>query len=202
MVFKFSICLKTDLLSFLEAFLLYELHIWVVSAQFSLSAVSDSVAQRTAARQASLSITNSRSLLKLVSVDSVIPSNHLILCRPLLLLHSMFPSSRVCSNESVICIRWTKYQRFSFSICPCSEYRGLISLRIDRFDLLENFFPSLLQLHSSKSSVLQCSSFFMIQLSHPHMTTEKTIVLTRCTFVGKVMPLIFNMLSRLVTAFL
>ena len=130
------------------------------------------------------------------------PSNHLILCHPLLLLHSIFPSIRVFPNESVLHIRWPKYQ--SFSINPSNEYSGLISFRIDWFGLLavKGTLKSLLQHHSSKASILQCLAFFMIQLSHPCMTTGKTIALTRWTFIGKVMSLLFNMLSRLVIAFL
>ena len=132
------------------------------------------------------------------------PSNHLILCHPLLLLPSIFPSIRVFSNESGLQIRWLKYWSFSFSISPFNEYSGLISFRIDWLDLLavQGTLKSLLQHHSSKASVLQDSVFFMIQLSHPYMTTGKTIVLTRWTFVGKVMSLLFNMLSRLVINFL
>ena len=158
----------------------------------------------TAACQASLSITNSRSLLKLMNTESVMPSNHLILCHPLLFLPSILPSIRVFSNESVICIRWPKYRNFSFSISPSNEYSGLISFRIYWFDLLadQGTLKSLLQHHSSKASILQCSAFFMVQLSHLYMTTEKTIALTRWIFVGKVIPLLFNMLSRLVITFL
>ena len=158
----------------------------------------------TVAYQASLSITNSWSLLKLMSIESVMPSNHLILCCPLLLLPSIFPSIMVFPNESVLHIRWPKYWRFSFSISPSSEYSGLISSRMDWLDLLEvqGTVKSLLQHHSSKASILQCSAFFMVQFSHPHMTTGKTIALTRWTFVGKVMSLLVNMLSRLVIAFL
>jgi len=132
------------------------------------------------------------------------PSNHLILCHPLLLLPSIFPSIRVFSNESVLCIRWPKYWSFSFSISPSNEYSGLVSFRMDWLDLLavQGTLRSLLQCHSSKASILQCSAFFTIQLSHPYMTTGKTIALTRQTFVNKVMSLLFNMLSRLVTAFL
>ena len=153
----------------------------------------------TAARRASLSITNSRSLLKLMSIDSVMPSNHLILCHPLLLLPSIFPSIRVFSNASVLRIRWPKYCSFSFSISPSNQYSGLISFRIDWLDLLavQGTLKSLLQHHSSKASILQCLAFFIVQLSHPYMTTGKTIVLTRQTFVGKVTSLLFNMLSRL-----
>ena len=132
------------------------------------------------------------------------PSNHLILCHPLLLLPSIFPSIRVFSNESVLHIRWPKYCSFSFSISPSSEYPGLISFRIDWFDLLavQGILKSLLQHHSSKASILQCSAFFIVQLSHPYMTIGKTIALTRWTFVDKVMSLLFNMLSRLVITFL
>ena len=158
----------------------------------------------TAAHQASLSITNSGSLLKLMSIESVIPSNHLILCCPLLLPPSIFPSIRVFSNESVHCIRWPKYWSFSFPISPSSEYPGLISSRMDWLDLLavQEALKSLLQHHSSKASILQCSVFFIVQLSHPYMTTWKTIALTRWTFVSEVMSLLFNMLSRLVITFL
>ena len=148
----------------------------------------------TAAHQASLSITNSQSLLKLMSIESVMPSNHLILCHPLLLPPSMFPSIRVFSNESLLRIRWPKYWSFSFSISPSHEYSGLISFRIDWLDLLavQGTLKSLLQHHSSKASVLQHSAFFIVQLSHPYMTTGKTIALTRQTFVGKVTSLPFN----------
>ena len=134
----------------------------------------------------------------------IMPSNHLILCRPIPLLPSIFPSIRVFSSESVLCIRWPKYWSFSFSITPSNEYSGLISFRIDWFDLLavQGTLKSLLQHHSSKSSILWCSAFFTVQLSHPYMTTGKTIALTRRTFVGKVMSLLFNMLSRLVITFL
>ena len=129
------------------------------------------------------------------------PSNHLILCRPLLLLPSVFPSIRVFSNESVLHIRWPKYWSFSFNISPSNEHPGLISFRMDCWLDLQGNLKSLLQHHSSKASVLRCSAFFIIQLSHPYMTTGKTIALTRRTFVSKVMSLLFNMLSRLVTAF-
>ena len=140
----------------------------------------------TAARQASLSITNSRSLLKLMSVELVMPSNHLILCRPLLLLPSIFPSIRVFSSESVLRIRWPEYWSFSFSISSASEYSGLISFRIDWFDLaVQGTLKSLLQHRSSKASILWRSAFFTVQLSHPYMTNGKTIALTRRTFVGK-----------------
>ena len=158
----------------------------------------------TAARQASLSITNSRSLLKLMSIESVMPSNYLILCHPLILLPSVFPSIYVFSNESVLHIRWPKYWSFSFTISPSNEYSGLISFRTEWLDLLavQRTLKNLLQHHSSKASILWCSAFFIVQLSHPYVTTGKTIALTRWTFVGKVMSLLFNMLSRLVTAFL
>ena len=158
----------------------------------------------TAACQASLSITNPQSLLKLVSIESMVPSNHLILSRPLLLLPSIFPSIRVFSNESVLLIRWPKYWSFSFTISPSNEYSGLISFRIDWLDLLaiQGTLKSLLQHPSLKASVLWCSAFFMVQLSHPYMTTGKTIALTRRIFVGKVMSLLFNILSRLVITFL
>ena len=157
-----------------------------------------------AAHQTSLSITNSWSLLKLMLIESVMPSNHLILCRPLLLPPSICPSIRVFSNESVLCIRWPKYWSFSFSTSPSNEYSGLISLRIDWLDLfaVQGTLKSLLQHHSSKASILQCSAFSILQLSHSYMTTRKTIALTRQISVGKVMSLLFNMLSRLVTAFL
>ena len=139
-----------------------------------------------------------------MSVELVMPSNHLILYRPLLLLPSIFPSIRVFSNESVLLIRWPKYWSFSFSISPFSEFSGLISFRIDWLDLLavQGILKSLLQHHSSKASIIRCSAFFIVQLSHPYMTTGKTIALTRQTFVGKVTSLLFNMLSRLVIAFL
>ena len=151
----------------------------------------------TAACQASLSFTISWSLFKLMSIESVMPSNHLILCHPLLLLPSIFPRIRVFSNESVLCIRWPKYWSFSFDISPSNEYSGLISFRIDRFDLLavQGTLKSLLQHYSSKASILQRSAFFMVQLSHPYTTTGKTIALTRRTFAGKVIYLLFNMLS-------
>ena len=139
-----------------------------------------------------------------MSVMSVIPSNHLILCYPLFLLPSNFPSIRVFSSESVPCIRWPEYWSFSFNISPSNEYSGLISFRIDWLDLLaiQRNLRSLLQNHSSKASVLQCSTFFIVQLSHAYMTTGKILALTRWTFVGKAMSLPFNMLSSLVIAFL
>ena len=146
--------------------------------------------------------TNSWSLLKLMSIKSVMPSNHLILCRLLLFLYSIFPSIRVFSNESVLHIRWPKY--WSLNASPSNEYSALISFRIDRFGLLavQGTLKSLFQHHSSKASILQCSTFFTVQLSHPYMTTGKNTALTRRTFVGKVMSLLFKMLSRLITALL
>ena len=169
-----------------------------------LSHVQLFVTPWTAARQASVSITNSRSLLKLMSIESVLPSNHLILCRPLLLPPSIFPSIRGFPNESVLHIRWPKYWSFSFSISPSSDYSGLISFRTDWLDLLavQGTLKSLLQHHSSNASILWCSALFIVQLSHPYMTSGKTIALTRWTFVGKVMSLLFNMLSSLVIPFL
>ena len=157
----------------------------------------------TAARQASLSFTISWSLLKLMSIESVMPSNHLILCS-LFLLPSIFPSIRVFSHESALCIKWPKYWSFSFSISPSNEYSGLISFSMDWLVLLavQGTLKGLLQHHSSKASVLRSSDFLMVQLSHPYMTTGKTIALTRWTFVGKVMSLLFNMLFRFVIAFL
>ena len=157
----------------------------------------------TTAHQASLSITNSQSLLKLMSIKSVMPSNYLILCHPLLLLPPISPSIRVFSNESALHMRWSKYLSFSFSISPSNEHPGLI-FRMDWLDLLavQGTLKSLLQQHSSKASVLHHSTFFIVQLSHPYMTTGKTIALTRWTLVDKVMSLLFNMLSRLVITFL
>ena len=158
----------------------------------------------TAAHQASLSITNSQSLLKLMPIESMMPSNHLILCRPLLFLPSIFPSIRVFSNESALRMRWPKYWSFSFNISPSNEHSGLISFRMDWLDLfaVQGTLKSLFQHRSLKASVLRCSAFYIVQLSHPYMTTGKTIVLTRWTFVDKVMSLLFNMLSRLVITFL
>ena len=158
----------------------------------------------TAARQASLPIASSRSLPKLMSIESVMPSNHLILCHPLLLLPSISPRIRVFSSESALCIRWPKYWSFSFNTSPSNEHPGLISFRMDWLDLLaiQGTLKSLLQHHSSKALILRCSAFFIAHLSHPYMTTGKTIALTRWTFVGKVMSLLFNMLSSLVIAFL
>ena len=154
-----------------------------------LSRVRLSATPWTAARQASLFITNSQSLLKLTSIESVMPSSHLILCHPLLLPPSIFPSIRVFSSESALHMRWPKYWSFSFNISPSNEHPGLISFRMDWLDLFEvqGTLKSLLQHHSSKASILWCSAFFTVQLSHPYMTTGKTIALIRRTFVGKVM---------------
>ena len=158
----------------------------------------------TAACQASLSFTISWSLLKLMSTGSVMPSNRLVLCCPLLLLSSVFPSIRIFCSESLLCIRWPKYWCFSFSISPSSEYSGLTSFTIDWFDLLavQGTLKNLLQHHNSKASILWCAAFFMVQLSHVYMTTGKTIALTVWTFVGKVVSLLLNMMSRCVTCFL
>ena len=153
----------------------------------------NSVTLWTAARLASLSITNSQSLLKLTSIESVMPSNHLILYYPHLFLPSVFPSIRVFSNESALCIRWPKYWSFRFNISPSNEHTGLISFRMDWLDLLaiQGILKSLLQHHSSKTAILWCSAFFIVQLSHPYMTTGKTIALSIRTFFGKVMSLVF-----------
>ena len=168
----------------------------------SLSHVQLFVTPWIAAYQASLSFTNSQSLLKLMSIELVMASNHLILCHPLLLLPSVFPSIRVFSHESALHIRWPKYWSFSFSISPSNEYSVLISFRMDWLDLLavQGTLKSLLQHHSSKASIHWHSAFFIVQLSHPYITTGKTIALTRHTFVGKVMSLLFSMLYRLVIA--
>ena len=177
---------------------------WVDVSVQSLSCVRLFATPWTAAHQASLSITNFQSSLKLISIELMMPSSHLILCCPLLLPPSIFPSIRVFSNESVFRIRWPKYWSFSFNISPSNEYSGLISFRMDWLDLLADHetLKSLLQHHSSKASILWHSAFFIVQLSHPYMTTGKTIALTRQTFVGKVMFLLFSMLSRLVITFL
>ena len=157
-----------------------------------------------AACQASLSITNSRSSLKLMSIESMMPSSHLILCHPILLLPPIPPSIRVFSSESTLRIRWPKYWSFSFSISPSNQHSGLISFRMDWLDLLavQGTLKSLLQHRSSKASILRCSAFFIVQLSHPYMTTGKNIALVSWTFAGEVMSLLFNMLSRLVITFL
>ena len=166
--------------------------------------MSDSLTPWTLALQASLSFTVSQSLFKLMSAESMMPSNHLILCHYHLLLPSIFFSIRVFSNQSALCIRWPNYWSFSFSINSSNEYSGLISFRIDWFDLLavQGSLKSLLQHHNLKASILWRSAFFMAQLSHPYLTTGKTIALTRRTFVGKVMSLLSNTLSRFVMAFL
>ena len=166
--------------------------------------MSDSVTPWITARQASLSITSSRSSLRLTSIESVMPSSHLILCRPLLLLPPIPPSIRLFSNESTLHMRWPKYWSFSFSVIPSKEHSGLISFRMDWLDLLavQGTLKNLLQHHSSKASILQHSAFFIVQLSHPYMTTGKTIALTRWSFVDKVMSLLFNMLSRFVITYL
>ena len=176
----------------------------IISSVQSLSQVRLFATPRIAALQASLSITNSRSSLKLMCIESVMPSSHLILCRPLLLLPPIHPSIRVFSNESTLRMRWPKYCSFSFSIIPSKEIPGLISFRMDWLDLLavQGTLKSLLQHHSSKAAILRLSAFFTVQLSHPYMTTVKTIALTRRTFVGKVLSLLLNMLSRLVITFL
>ena len=167
----------------------------------SLSSVQLFATPWTAAH---LTITNSQSLLNHVSIESVTPFCHFNLCCPLLLLPSIFPTIRLFYSESVLCIRWPKYWSFSFSISPPNEYSGQISFRMDWLDLLavQGTLKSLLQYHSSKPSILWCSVFFIVQLSHPYMTTGKIIALTRWTFVSKVMSLLFNMLSRLVITFL
>ena len=173
----------------------------ISSVQFSCSVVSDSLRPHELqhARPPCLSPTPPKAM----SIESVMPSNHLILCRPLL-LPSIFPSIRVFSNESAFCMRWPKDWSFSFNISPSNEHPGLVSFRMDWLDLLavQGTLKSLLQHHSSKASILWGSAFFIVQLSHPHMTTGKTIALTRQTFAGKVMSLLFNMLSRLVIIFL
>ena len=179
-----------------------------IKVQFSsvhlLSRVRLFLTPWTAECQASLSITNSQSLLKLMSIESVMPSNHLILCCPFLLPLPIFSSIRVFSNEPVLCSRWPKYWSYNFSISPSNEYSGLISFRVDWLDLLvvQETLKSLLRPHSSEASILQYSAFFTVQFSHPYMTTGKTIALTTRTFVGKVMSLLLNMLSRLVTTFI
>ena len=166
--------------------------------------MSDSATPWTAARQASLSITNSWSPPKPMSIESMMLSSHLILCHPLFFLPSIFPSIRVFSNESTLPIRWPKYWNFSFNISPSNEHLGLISFRMDWLDLLaiQGTLKSLLQHHSSKAPILQHSAFFIVQLSHPYITSGKAIALTNWTFVDKVMSLLFNMLSRLVITFL
>ena len=176
----------------------------VKSIQFSRSVVSDSLRSHELQHARFPCPSPTPGACSNLCPSSVMPSSHLILCCPLLLLPSIFPSIKVFSNESVFHIRWPKYWSFSFSISPSNEYSGLISFRIALFDLLavQGTLKSLLQHHSSKASILQCSGFFIVQLSHPYVTTVKTVALTRWTFVSKVMSLLFNMLSRLVIAFL
>ena len=176
----------------------------ISSAQFSLSVMSNSATPQTAAHLAYLCITNSWSLLRLMSIESVMTFNHLFLCHPLLLPSSIFPNIRVVSNESALPIRWPNYWSFSFSISLSNEYSGLISFRIDWFDLLaiQGTLKSILQHHSSKVPIFPRLAFFMVQFSHPCMTTGKTIALTIWMFVGKVISLLFNTLSRIVIAFL
>jgi len=180
------------------------LNVLQFSSVQSLSRVRLFVTPWITARQASLSITNSWSSLKLTSIESVMQSSHLILCRPLLLLPSIPPNITVFSNESNLPMKWPKNWSFSFSISPSNEHPGLISFRMDWLDLLavQGTLKSLLQHHSSKASILWSSAFFIVQLSHPYMTTGKTIALTRWTFVDKVMSLLFNTLSRLVITYL
>ena len=183
-------------------------YVFVLVTQFSsvqlLCLVRLFVTPWTTARQATLSITNSRSSLKLTSIESVMPSSHLILCGPFLYLPSIFPSIRVFPNESALRIRWPKYWSFSFNISPSNEHPGLIYFRMDWLDFLavQGTPKSFLQHHSSKASILLHSAFFIVRLSHPYMTTGKTIALTRWTFAGKVMSLLFNTLSSLVITFL
>ena len=171
--------------------------------QFSHSVVSDSLRPQGLQHARPPCPSPTRRICSFMSIELVMPSNHLILCHPFLLPSSIFPSIRVFSNESVLYIRWPKYWSFSFSISPSNDYSGLISFRTDWLGLLavQGTLKSLLQHHSSKASILRCSAFFIVQLSHPYMTTGKTIALTRWTFVGKVMSLFFNMLSRFVIAF-
>ena len=182
------------------------IYVIYISIQFSCSVVSDSLQPHGLqhARLPCPSPTSSQSLLKIMSIELVIPSNHLILCCPLLLLPSIFPSIRVFSNESAVCISWPNYWSFSFNISSSNENPALISFRMDWLDLLavQGILKHLLQHHSSKASILWCTAFFIVQLSHPYMMTGKTIALTRQTFVGKVMSLLFTMLSRLVITFL
>ena len=190
----------------LKTSLCLTLVLWFLLFVQSLSHVWPLMTPWTAARKASLSFTISLSLLKLMSIESVTPFNHLILCHPLLLLPSVLPSIRIFSSESALCIRWPKYWSFSFSfsISPSIEYSGLISFRIGWFDRLpvQRTLKSLLQHYSPKVTILWCSAFFMVRFSHLYMTTWKTMALTMRTFVGKVMSLLFNTLSRFVTAFL
>ena len=205
----FSFCLQSFPSSeFFPMSLLFASGGWsigaIASIQFSRSVVSDSLRPHTLQHaRPPCSLPNSRILLKFMSIELVMPSNHLI-CHPLLLLPSNFPSIRIFSSESILCIRWPKYWHFSLSISPANEYSGLISFSMDWLDLLvvQGTLKNLLQHHSSKASILWCSAFFTVHLSHPYMTIAKTIALTRQTFVGKVMSLLFNMLFRLVITFL
>ena len=198
----FSCLLRRD--EFFKLIYLFNWRLIQFSSVQSLSCVWFFVTPWTAARQASLSITNSRSPPKPMSIESVMPSNYLILCRPLLLLPSIFPSISVFSNESALRMRWPKCWSFSFNISPANEHSWLISFRMDWLNLLavQGTLKSLLQHHSSKASILQHSAFFIVQLSHPYMTIGETIALTRWTFVDKVTSLLFNMLSRLAITFL
>jgi len=177
---------------FYRGIIVYVASSLLISSVQSLSRVWLFAIPWTEARQASLSITNSWSLLRFMSIELVMPSNHLILCHPLL-LSSVFPKIRVFPSESVLCIRWPKYWSFSFNISPSNEHSGLISFRMDWLDLLavQGTLKSLLQHHSSKASIIQHSAFFIVQLSHPYITTGKTIALTRWTFVSKVISLFF-----------
>ena len=179
-------------------------NVFMFSSVQLLSRVWLFVTPRISARQASLSITNSQSSLRLTSIESVMPSSHLILCHLLLLLPPIPPSIRVLSNESTLHMRWPKYWSFSFSISLSNEHPGLVSFRMDWLDLLavQGTLRSLLQHHSSQASILWCSAFFTVQLSHPYMTTGKTIALSRWTIVGKIISMLLNMLSRLVITFL
>ena len=192
-----------NILIFGHYFFLISIFYQIYAVQL-LSHVQLFVTPWTVACQAFLFITNFQSLLKLISIESVMPSNHLILCRPLLFLPSIFPIIRVFSNESALHIRWPKYWSFSFNISPSNEHPELISFRMDWLDLLaiQGTLKSLLQHHSSKASILQHSAFFIDQLSHTYMTTRKTTALTRWTFFGKAMSLLCNILSRLLIAFL
>ena len=194
----------TDLCSSSNFILPSQVNEGVFSSVQSLSHVRLFATPGTVALQASLCLTNSWSLLKLMSIESVMPSNYLILCCPLLLLPSVFPSIRVFPNKSVLRIRWPQYWTFSFNISPSNEYSGLFSLRMDWLGLLavQGTLKRLLQHHSSKASILRCSAFLIVRLSYPYMTTGKPIGLMRWTFVGKVMSLLFNMLFRLVIIFL
>ena len=203
-LFSFTSCKSIELKRYIETFFSILAMLDQFSSVQSLSPVRIFATPWTAACQASLSITNSQSSPKPVSTEMVMPSKHLILCRPLLLLPSILPSIRVFSSESARCIRWPKYWSFSFNISPTNEYSGLSSFRMDWLALLavQGTLKSLYQHHSSKASILQHSDFLIVQLSHPYTTTGKTIALTRWTFVGKVMSLLCTMPSRLVITFL